>query len=100
MLGVIGNDEQLRAVLPAIEAEREPELLPATDVTLCSVMLGDHSPLIGATPRTASLRDSYDAVVVAVHRGDEFIDSNPDLAFAKGDILWLVGDRNKIEKLE
>ena len=100
VLGVIGNDEQLRAVLPAIEAEREPELLPATYVTLCSVMLGDHSPLIGATPRTASLRDSYDAVVVAVHRGDEFIDSNPDLAFAKGDILWLVGDRNKIEKLE
>lgn len=96
VLGVIGNDEQLHAVLPAIEADREPDSTPAADVSLQSVVLPAGSPLIGATPRSSSLRDAYDAVVVAVHRGDEFIDSDPDLVFAEGDILWLVGDKNKI----
>jgi len=100
VLGVIGNDEQLRALLPAIETEQEAEKQPAADVSLCSVILGAASPLLGATPRSSALRDSYDAVVVAVHRGDEFIDSDPDLTFAEGDILWLVGDRRKIEKLK
>lgn len=100
VLGIIGNDEQLAAVLPAVEAERKPDSHPAADVSLCSVILGEASPLIGRTPRQLSLRDRYDAVVVAVHRGDEFIDSNPDLAFAAGDILWFVGDKRKIEKMQ
>ncbi len=97
VLGIIGNDEQLRAVLPAIEAEREPDAgVKAADVRLTSVILGADSPLLGKTPRSAALRDSYDAVVVAVHRGDDFIDSDPDLVFAEGDIVWLVGDRTKV----
>lgn len=100
VLGIIGNDEQLAAVLPAVEAERAPDSNGPADVSLCSVILGESSPLIGHTPRQLSLRDRYDAVVVAVHRGDEFIDSNPDLAFAAGDILWFVGDRQKIEKMQ
>lgn len=100
VLGIIGNDEQLHAVLPAIEAEREPDAgVQPADVQLTSVILGPSSPLLGKTPRSASLRDSYDAVVVAVHRGDDFIDSDPDLAFAEGDIVWLVGDRTKVLSL-
>ena len=73
--------------------------MQAADVQLTSVILGPSSPLLGKTPRSASLRDSYDAVVVAVHRGDDFIDSDPDLAFAEGDIVWLVGDRTKVLSL-
>lgn len=98
VLAVIGNDEQLHDVLPAIEAEREPDAAPAANVGLQSVALAAGSPLIGATPRTAKLRDAYDAVVVAVHRGDEYIDSDPDFVFAEGDILWVVGDKHKIER--
>lgn len=100
VLGVIGNDEQLAAVLPEIEAEREPDTVRDADVSLCSVILGEASPLIGRTPRQLSLRDRYDAVVVAVHRGSDFIDSDPDLVFAAGDILWFVGDKRKIEKMQ
>ena len=64
------------------------------------MILGPASPIIGATPRSASIRDSYDAVVVAVHRGDQYIDSDPDLVFAQGDIVWLVGDKKNIERLK
>ncbi|MDE6161451.1 MAG: TrkA C-terminal domain-containing protein, partial [Muribaculaceae bacterium] len=42
----------------------------------------------------------YDAVVIAVHRGDDYVDSDPDMVFAEGDLLWLVGDSRKIDSLK
>lgn len=100
VLGVIGNDDQLAAVLPAIEAERPAETKPVGNIKLCSIALTAESPLIGRTPRQLSLRDRYQATVVAVNRGNEYIDSNPDLPFAEGDILWMVGEKRKIERLK
>ncbi len=55
-------------------------------------MLSENSPLIGQTPVSASLRDTYETLVVAVDRGDEHIDSRPDLVFRPGDIIWVVGN--------
>ena len=103
VVGVIGTDDQLSSLLPEIEAEQQPAsdtAIRPDDVRLTNVLLTESSPLVGRTPLTASLRDSYDAIVVAVQRGDEFIDSNPDLAFAPGDIVWLVGNVKKLNTLK
>ena len=64
------------------------------------MLLGPDSPLISRTPRSSSLRDTYDALVVAVDRGEEHIDSQPDLVFQEGDIIWLVGNPSKLAKLK
>ena len=102
VIGVIGTDEQLQALLPAIEAELPPDnkTISLDDVKLTSVMLSDSSPLIGRTPLSAGLRENYEAIVVAVHRDDEFIDSNPNLIFRSGDLLWLVGNQKKLNTLK
>lgn len=101
VLGVIGTDEQIARLLPVAEAAK-----PATNVpdpgqmTLSPILLSFNSPLIGKTPSTASLRDNYDVLVVAVNRSGEFIDSNPNLAFAPGDIVWLAGTKQNISRLK
>lgn len=101
VIGVIGTDDQITRLLPVAEAAK-----PAVDtgdagqMTLGSILLSFNSPLIGKTPSTASLRDSYDVLVVAVNRGGEFIDSNPNLVFAPGDIVWLAGSKNNISRLK
>lgn len=102
VIGVIGTDEQLEALLPAVEAELPESITaaPAADVKLTSILLSATSPLISRTPLSASLRDTYEAIVVAVHRGDEFIDSNPNLIFEPGDIVWLVGNERKLSQLK
>ncbi len=99
---VIGTDSQIERMLPAVEAN-----LPQTDnytdisqIRLTSILLSAQSPLIAQTPRSASLRDTYDALVVAVDRGEEHIDSQPDLVFQEGDIVWLVGNPIKLAKLK
>lgn len=102
VIGVIGTDEQLQALLPAVEAPlpHEAKSISLDDVKLTNVMLSETSPLIGKTPLSSGLRETYEAIVVAVHRGDEFIDSNPNLVFEPGDILWLVGNQKELNKLK
>ena len=102
VLGVIGTDEQITAILPHVEKEYEPskdETAPH-DFNLFKLQLSDKSPLIGKTPRNSGLRDNYDTLVVAVQRGDTYIDQNPDIAFAAGDILWLVGPQSRLTAMQ
>ena len=102
VLSVIGTDDQIAAMLPKVEAQlpEETNTIDPTQIKLTSILLGEDSPLIGKTPRSSSLRDTYDALVVAVNRGDEYIDSRPDLLFQTGDIIWLVGNPTEINKLK
>lgn len=101
VLGVIGTDEQITRLLPVAEADKAAaDSGDPGQMTLGSILLSFNSPLIGKTPSTASLRDRYDVLVVAVNRGGEFIDSNPNLVFAPGDIVWLAGNKNNISRLK
>ena len=98
VLGVIGTDEQIESFLPVVEKQLPPEDTPGvpSDYKLVMLMLSEQSPLVGKTPRNSGLRDKYDALVVAVQRGDYYIDSEPDLVFHAGDIVFLVGSQSKL----
>ena len=102
VIGVIGTDEQLQRLLPAVEVP-DDDVAPAAspdDVKLTSIILSEHSPLIGHTPISSSLRHNYETLVVAIDRGGVFIDSGPELRFVPGDIVYLVGDPRKIQELK
>lgn len=99
---VIGTDEQIERLLPEMERMLpEPDIAAdPSDAVLTSIMLSERSPLISQTPVSSSMRDRYHAVVVAVDRGDEHIDSRPDLVFEAGDIVWMVGNPARLAKLK
>lgn len=101
VIGVIGTDAQIAALLPIAEAQltAEADIVP-DEVTLSSILLSFNSPLINHTPSSASIRDKYNVIVVAVNRNGEFIDSNPNLVFAPGDIVWLAGAARDISQLK
>lgn len=92
VLGVIGTDEQIAAMLPVVEARKAEtsQTCDASDFKLTSVLLTEGSALVGKTPATAELA-GYGVLLVAVQRGDEYIDSNPQLVFAPGDVVWVAG---------
>lgn len=100
VIGVIGTDAQIERLLP--EAEHNMEVVPTDtrEIKLMQVLLSDSSPLVGKTPVSAQLRDKYEVLVVAVQRGDEYIDSQPHLKFAPGDIVWIVGNAKTISSLK
>ncbi|MDE6277406.1 MAG: cation:proton antiporter [Muribaculaceae bacterium] len=102
-VGIIGTEAQIEAILPDIEKDLEANPNASgtlNSAQLTSILLTANSPLAGKTPRNSDLRNRYDALVVAVDRGDEHIDSKPDLVFEPGDLVWLVGDPHKLASLK
>lgn len=100
VIGVIGTDEQIAAILPSVEVNKKVDASASpSDFKLTSIMLTPSSPLVGKTPLTSNLRDKYDVLVVAVQRGDQYIDTDPNLRFIPNDILWLVGSSSKLSSI-
>lgn len=103
VIGVIGTDEQIDKLLPYVEATADQPSAPGkndSEMVLKSVLLSFNSPLVNQTPSSASLRDTYDVLVVAVNRAGQFIDSNPNLVFTPGDIVWVAGTQRNINRLK
>ena len=102
ILGVIGNDEQLQKLLPVVEAEEQEteQKVNAANFKLTNVQLSEESPLLGKTSASASIRNKYSALVVAIQRGDEYLKPNGELEFEPHDIIWLVGDPRIIAQLK
>lgn len=102
VLGVIGNDEQLQALLPVVETEKEEVNMPInpSNFKLTNVQLGENSPLLGHTSASASLRNNYTSLVVAIQRGEDYLMPNGQVVFQPQDIVWLVGDPKVIAELK
>ncbi len=100
---VLGTDEQIEAVKTAIEkppglGERFRNL---ESYQLKSVRLPESSALLGATIKDAGFRERYSCLVVGIEREDQRV-LNPDSEWVlkSGDVLWVVGDAEKILTLE
>jgi len=63
------------------------------------VVLGDSSPLLGQTLAGADVRKNYKTLVVALQRGDDFIDRPANTPLLPGDRLWLVGRPTDTDRL-
>ena len=102
VLGVIGSDEQIQRLLPVVEAREEEQQTPinVNNFKLTNVQLSESSPLLGHTSASASLRNKYMALVVAIQRGDEYLKPNGEVEFQPNDIVWLVGDVKKLSELK
>ena len=106
ILGVIGTDDQIMAFLPLVEAEAVPAA-SAGEAKFIHFELPDGSPIVGKLLRDARLREDYGALLVAVERDTdntpdtdaEYLQPTPELDFRPGDILWSVGDPDRLKPL-
>lgn len=92
-IGIIGTDDQISHVLPIIEAEPTSDAESSrqpSDIRLTAIELTENSPLIGQTLASADVRRNYNTHVVAMRRGDTFIDRPATLPLCVGDRLWIV----------
>jgi len=105
---VLGNDNQMIVFQQYIEErgkKYDPKLLEqnyimAPEVNIEQFQIEPHSKLIGQTIKTSHIRDEFDCLVVGIERGNSSImDPDINLVFAPHDIIWVVGERDKIVKL-
>lgn len=95
VLGVIGNDEQLRNLNNDLDLATKNGLklnIKQQPVELNSIVLADDSPITGIPLEFTDILHDYYSMIVKIKRGDEFLQPLPSLVLKPGDILWVVGD--------
>lgn len=100
-IAFIGTDEQLEAFGDCLEQkERRAGPSQGGHYGLSSLLVKEGSSLAGVTIRDSGLRERTQGLVVGVEREGERI-LNPDSTYRllPGDLLWIVGDREKISIL-
>ncbi len=104
---VIGTDEQLLKFKLFIESASSVNpmgmVLDSDNVefTLEQYLLGEKSPYLNKSIRDCGLREATRGLVVGIEReGRRILNPDSTETLQKGDVLWIVGDREKILVLE
>lgn len=98
---VVGTDKQLDDFDNTISRHKYmTEQQETGDVTLEQMQISETSALIGKTIKNSYLRDKYNCMIVGIERdGETLVNPGVNVSFMSGDILSLVGEKEKIETL-
>lgn len=98
---LIGTEKQFEIVQPVLEAVRAEEVLEPTDsFGLQSVLLDDHSAFSDKSIRDCGLREAINGLIVGIERkGERLLNPDSTLVLKSGDLVWLVGDKERIRRL-
>lgn len=99
---VIGTDEQLAPLKQIVEPEVDAEKEGSNEsFGLGSVVLNEKNSFVNHTIRECGLRETAHGLIVGVERNGQRI-LNPDSAMKllTGDLIWIVGDMDRIKSLK
>lgn len=99
--GILTTDEQMQRFQPIFEAsEIIKKEIDFDNIKLKPLAITEKSSFKNCTLFESGLREKTDGLVVAIDRGNQKI-HNPDSTtpLEVGDIVWIVGDKDKIAKL-
>ena len=100
VISVIGTDDQLGKLKVVLEqttvGDRDPS---PVQIKLKNLTIGDNSLLRNKTIRESRIRETVNALVVGIERnGERILNPESTFRFESGDIVWVVGDTEQIEK--
>ena len=98
-LTAIGTDEQIIAFSKIVEMQdAEEPLINKSDLELSSFIVKKDSPILGKDLDRSGFRDS-DCLIIEIDRGKEaFINPDTSFVFEEGDLVWVAGERKKIQR--
>ncbi len=93
-----GSYETLRRVeLPVRSLPEKCELI--TEIETETYLIGEGTPTVGRSIRELKIRSRTGATVIAVRRNGEILPSpDPSFIFQQGDVVYLIGEREKVLK--
>ena len=101
-VGIIATDEQIQQFKPVFEhvAQEAPIEIYEEDIILEKIVVDEHTRLKGQSIRNSRIRENTNGLIVGIERnGKRMINPHSSTVFEWDDIVWIVGDRRKIQKL-
>lgn len=104
-LVVSGSDEEMQKLSQYLSDRREHDANMAEEaphhISLSQFLVESDCPLIGKTIAGAGIREKTECMVIGIDRGDtSIINFNPSFMFEEGDIIWLAGEKDKLNSFE
>ena len=86
--------------LTASAIDLEDERYHSSEMLLRCVPVSGTSPFLGRTIRDAGIREKWHCLVAGVEKVDGALHT-PDLhiPFEEGDVLWIVGEKEDVERV-
>ncbi|MGN6800410.1 MAG: cation:proton antiporter domain-containing protein [Ginsengibacter sp.] len=101
-VGIIATDEQMQKFKPVFEQTQNIETRDngIEEIVLQKMVVNENNRLKGQTIRGSGIRERTKGLVVGIQRNDErILNPSSDTEFEWGDIIWIVGERKKIQEL-
>ena len=100
-LAVVGTDRQLQKFRDEIES---PQGVPGTEemyqeMNLHSFTVNEAFHFLDKSIVQSRFGEKYDSIVVAIERNGALVPLDKDVTFLLGDLVWFVGEREKIRQL-
>ena len=99
---VIATDEEITTFGEELKkaAALETDVIDRSETILRQLIIDPGSPFLGKTLRNAGIREHYHCLIAGVERGDAALRvPNPNIPFAEGDVLWIVGEKADVYRL-
>ena len=101
-LQVIGSDDQLANFSRAMRTDvyADDYELEKREMKLRRMAISGNSPFVGKTMAECGIRHVYNCMVVGLEEGMENLSQvSPSYRFEKGDIIWVVGEVDDLNRL-
>lgn len=101
-VGIIATDDQMQVFKPVFDAREEGEFPDhhLEDIVVEKIVVDERNKLKGVTIRDSGIREQTKGLVIGIERNNErIINPNSTTTFERGDIVWVVGERKKIQLL-
>jgi len=99
---VIGSDQQIAAFNASLNSEQHEDdpNIEKREMRLRQMIINGNSEFIGKTLKDSGIRNLYNCMVVGLEEGKENLSAvSPSYIFKKGDIIWIVGEQEDLDKL-
>lgn len=101
IIRVIGTDEQIARLLPAIECGETIEDGTSEEVKYSYIIVGPTSDWIGKSTADLGLRNNYHCLLIGIERGtNAFLQPDGTIKLEANDILWVAGEPNSIKTIK
>jgi CPA2 family monovalent cation:H+ antiporter-2 len=104
-LVVSGSDEEMQKLSQYLEEKKEQvanmEEEAQYHISLSQFLIEEGCPLTGKTIAESGIREKTECMVIGIDRGDKsIINFTAGFMFAEGDIIWLAGEKDKLNSFE
>jgi CPA2 family monovalent cation:H+ antiporter-2 len=101
-VGMIATDEQLQKFKPVFNAKKHIKSadIDLEDIVLKKIVVDEHTKLKDVRVQDSGIHEKTNGTIVGIERDQErILNPKSDEVFQWGDIVWIVGERKKIQKL-